>query len=137
MQRHDLPPENLRVPIWGGQIKHFSTEAFRALMECVLASESDAASAGAIELLDRRLRSFPDEADSLESLAWRALERGKIPLKDSDLMMAYRWNELAHRSLHKDPVRIARAAVWAEVASRLMSRGRGNMRLHPAIREWA
>jgi hypothetical protein len=74
----------------------------------MLDSESEAANAGALELIEQRLGFYPNEADSLESFAWRALERNNIPSKRDDVMMEYRWNELARRYLPKNPIRVAR-----------------------------
>jgi hypothetical protein len=165
MQRGCLPPENLRTLVWGGQIKHFSTEAFRALMDCLLGPENQATTEGVIELLRQRLDFYPEEADALEPLVWRALERRNVPLKDATIR--YCWNELAHRYLPKDPVRIARIVlsffateswllirdnpivqtlaeatrfapdeVWSEVAAQLTADDRGSFRLNLCLRGW-
>ncbi len=166
MQRNCLPPEKLRTLVWGGQTKHFSTEAFRVLIDCLLCSSAEeAATAGAIELLEQRFDFYPGEIDSLEPLAWRVLERRNIPLQDS--MVKYHWNELVCLYLPKDPARIghiilsffqreessfiksdpvvqtlaeatrlAPDKVWPEVASKLLANDMASFRLNLSLRGW-
>jgi hypothetical protein len=160
-----LLPENLGIFLWGGQTKHFSKEVFYELIELILKSDGDNATASAIQLLDQRLDFHPNDKDYLEPLAWQAIKKYKPISRDT--MVEHHWECLVRKYLKKDPkkmaeiilsifhlidnpllsndplmkilsevTRLSQREVWAVVSAQLKKKDRTGFRLLISLKGW-
>lgn len=104
IQNGSLDPAALSTLVYGGQTKHFSSEAFRNLIDTAVSKESPEAMRAVLSLLSQRLRFRPDDSEMLEPVAWKVLEAG-IPPR-SDTMGEYDWILIAKWYLPRDPIRV-------------------------------
>ena len=135
-------------------------------MNCFLERLNAATAITIVDLLQQRLKFYPEEAASLEDVAWTALEQCRFPF--DELMAEYDWDELAKQYVASDPVRIvqlllaqfqieaqnnyirtsrrmstfteatrlAPEEVWAEVAPHLLQKDRFGFALRLSLRGW-
>ncbi|HKM49767.1 MAG TPA: hypothetical protein VJZ75_01165 [Candidatus Bathyarchaeia archaeon] len=90
--------------VWTGWAEKLPNDALRAFLACLLADENKASTEAALILLERQLKSSPNETESLAPFAWQALAQESAVEGD---MAQYYWGEVSKHYVQSDPLRLA------------------------------
>lgn len=104
VKRGYLQPEKLAILLYGGPLKVFSNVALRALFTLMLESGIPVALTSALQMMEQRLDSFPEESEFWEPLAWEIL--AKTATFCVGRMDRFHWKRVAQRYVSRNPVKM-------------------------------
>lgn len=111
----DVDPKSFRLLVYGGVISQLPLDVIQRLVGTLIESNDHKSGNAALDILDSRLRSRPQEIDALASYIENVLNLATFVKGESgerpDTMLMFHWNALANTLLDQDPVAGARLAV--------------------------
>jgi hypothetical protein len=115
-QRGEIDPKAFRQFVYGNVINQFPRGVIERVVDLLLEIDDANAPDAALEIIDSRLRSRPDELGGLSTRIECALNLSVFVEAESrghanNDMLMYRWNEVANQLLEIDPEAAARLAV--------------------------
>jgi beta-phosphoglucomutase-like phosphatase (HAD superfamily) len=115
-QRGEIDPKAFRLFVYGNVVNQFPLGVIERVVDLLLEIDDANAPDAALDILDSRLRSRPDEMGGLSTRIESALNLSAFVEAETrghanNDMFMYRWNEVANQLLEIDPEAAARLAV--------------------------
>lgn len=165
VKREHLQPERLGVLLYGEPLKVFSQVALKDLFNLMIGSGIPEAIVNTLQMLEQRIRFFPEESEAWEPLAWDILTKtATFCVQEMD---RYHWKEMAKRYVTKNPAKmvevilkffdseagplireddvtevleeatkVAPEDAWGKIGDKLLQSNRGSIRLRLYLKGW-
>jgi len=165
VKRGHLQPEKLGVLLYGEPLKAFSQFALKDLFTLMSGSGIPAAIISTLQMLEQRIRFFPEESEVWEPLAWDILTKtATLCVQEMD---RYHWKEIAKWYVAKNPAKMVEVILkffdseagplireddvtevleeatklapedaWRKIGDKLLKSERGSIRLRLYLKGW-
>ena len=111
----DIDPKTFRLFVYGSVVNQLPLDVLKGIVDLLMEGNDPNAPDAAMDILDSRLRSHPDEMSALSARIERVLNSAVFVVGDankhSNNMLLFRWNAVANRLLDFDPDAGAKLAV--------------------------